>query len=211
MKAIYAKYIILFCFFSAASFSSAENNLGLPTSVKEAVFSLTKNMSEKDKEYIKYTPKADLPKFHFSYGLEIRNSFGLLGENKRLLKSAGSENMHPDDASMVILEALWEELRSEMDPRFRENLERIEKSAKNVNIGPFEYKNMEMLEVVTDLNKKINHHGALNIVLSCECGSILINYKEEKEIPLNLVLSRIEFQSGLRLKYGPEYILFDIP
>ena len=38
-------------------------------------------------------------------GQAIRNSFGLWGANKDLLRSCGSESMHADEASTVILKA----------------------------------------------------------------------------------------------------------
>ncbi|MBT6710482.1 MAG: hypothetical protein HOB22_02095 [Candidatus Marinimicrobia bacterium] len=46
-------------------------------------------------------------------GQGIRNSMGLWGDNKALLKSCGSEEMHPDDASAAIVKFLWLKLRHE--------------------------------------------------------------------------------------------------
>jgi hypothetical protein len=37
---------------------------------------------------------------------------GLWDDNKELLKSCGSEDMHPDDASSAIVKFLWLHLRS---------------------------------------------------------------------------------------------------
>jgi hypothetical protein len=42
-------------------------------------------------------------------GRFIRNLFGLHGENQALITSTGATNA--DDASMVIVEALWRRLR----------------------------------------------------------------------------------------------------
>jgi len=42
--------------------------------------------------------------------LDIRNSFGLHNENSLLLKSLGYF-VHPDDASMVIIHALWKNIQ----------------------------------------------------------------------------------------------------
>ncbi|MBC8460416.1 MAG: hypothetical protein H8D67_20725 [Deltaproteobacteria bacterium] len=50
---------------------------------------------------------------HMSLGQGIRNSMGLWGDNKALLKSCGSEDMHPDDASAAIVKFLWLKLRHE--------------------------------------------------------------------------------------------------
>lgn len=43
------------------------------------------------------------PSAYFELGTAIMNSFGLLGTNKALLRSCGSESMSADDASAVIL------------------------------------------------------------------------------------------------------------
>jgi len=63
-------------------------------------------MHDKDKEIIKNAPKEDLIRFHHAWGTGMRNEFGLWGGNKELLASCGSTDMHPDDASMVIIEAV---------------------------------------------------------------------------------------------------------
>lgn len=47
----------------------------------------------------------DDPLAHHGVGTAIRNSFGLWGANKELLRSCGSEMMPADDASNIILNA----------------------------------------------------------------------------------------------------------
>lgn len=47
----------------------------------------------------------DDPLAHHGLGTAIRNLFGLCGANKELLRSCGSETMHADDASNIILNA----------------------------------------------------------------------------------------------------------
>jgi hypothetical protein len=89
----------------------------LPTTYEEAIESLINTISDEDKNEVKMTPKEDLIKYHFSWGMGIRNDFGLWGENKLLLQScaeqAGVEQIHPDDASMLIIEGVWEALQKE--------------------------------------------------------------------------------------------------
>lgn len=46
---------------------------------------------------------AEEPFVHFELGTAIRNSFGLWGANKELLRSCGSETMSADDALAIIL------------------------------------------------------------------------------------------------------------
>ena len=66
-------------------------------------------MSAEDKEFVRNTKKGDLIKFHHGWGTGIRNEFGLWGLNNVLLEDTGER--HPDDASMVIIEAVWKELQ----------------------------------------------------------------------------------------------------
>ena len=52
--------------------------------------------------------KEDLIKLHFSLGMAIRNAFDLHVPWSKLLASCGV--VHPDDASGVIIRALWRRL-----------------------------------------------------------------------------------------------------
>lgn len=79
------------------------------------------HLSEEDKAAIRDRSKETLIELHFALGLEIRNRFGLNSGNFELMKSCTRyprpDNLmphlafDPDDASAVIIEALWEELR----------------------------------------------------------------------------------------------------
>jgi hypothetical protein len=44
--------------------------------------------------------------------MRIRNRYGLWRGNDKLILSACGQPCHPDDASMKIIEAIWEEFRS---------------------------------------------------------------------------------------------------
>jgi hypothetical protein len=54
-------------------------------------------------------PEDGLISLRFGLGQHIRNAFGLWEGNDTLLRACGT--IEPDDASMVILEALWERLQ----------------------------------------------------------------------------------------------------
>lgn len=82
----------------------------LPQTVEEAVAQILKEMSATDKETIKSKKKEELIMYHHGWGTAIRNNFGLWGSNKALLKDTGES--HPDGASMVIIEAVWEKLQN---------------------------------------------------------------------------------------------------
>ncbi|UCC22415.1 MAG: hypothetical protein JSW23_11660 [Planctomycetota bacterium] len=88
----------------------------LPRTYEEAVAHLVRTMSEEDKRSVRTTARDDLIKFHFGWGTGIRNDFGLWGDNTKLLESCARkkklEQIHPDEASMLIIEGVWEALQT---------------------------------------------------------------------------------------------------
>jgi uncharacterized protein DUF6794 len=109
------------CTMSSTSDVSNIEHSDWPQSVDEAVDRLLAGLPDKDKETVRSTPKDELYKFHFGWGMGIRNRFGLRQGNAALLKSCaemryGPESdarfMHPDDASGVIIEAVWQRMQS---------------------------------------------------------------------------------------------------
>lgn len=82
-----------------------------PKTLQEAATLILSEMSGRDKLVIRNTKKEDLIKFHLSWGNEIRNRCGLWAGNHILLKDTGAN--HPDSASTVIMEAVWEKLQKE--------------------------------------------------------------------------------------------------
>jgi len=82
-----------------------------PETVDNLVNDLLTRLSEDDKKRIKETPKEDLRDFHFNIGVDIRNTYGLWGTNKKLVKQTVGIFGHPDDVSSIIIEKLWERLQ----------------------------------------------------------------------------------------------------
>ena len=76
------------------------------TTVAEVVADIIEKMSEADKATIANTPEETL--FHLSLGTAIRKDYNLW-QNPALVTATGEE--HPDAASMVIIKAVWQELR----------------------------------------------------------------------------------------------------
>jgi hypothetical protein len=70
-------------------------------------------LPERDKEAIRYIAEEQLPSLHFSLGNYIRNGFGLWEDNEELLKACCPDNSfrNADDASTVIIKALWQKLQ----------------------------------------------------------------------------------------------------
>ena len=89
-----------------------EGNGHWPRSIKEAVSLLLKGLSEHAKLGLKQASgEEQLAVLHATLGTTIRNEFWLWSGNTALLKSCGSETMHQDEASMVIIKAARRELR----------------------------------------------------------------------------------------------------
>jgi len=83
-----------------------------PDTVDAAAEMLIDRLSEEDKLRVKNTKKEDLIGFHHGWGTSIRNDFGLWSGNEKLLRAAcHGEICHPDEASMVIIEAVWTRLQ----------------------------------------------------------------------------------------------------
>ena len=82
-----------------------------PTTVEATVDDIISKLSEKNKETVRTTRREDLIKFHHGWGTGIRNHYGLWRGNNELLESACGRKCHPDGASMIIIEAVWNKLQ----------------------------------------------------------------------------------------------------
>lgn len=102
------------------------NLYGWPRSVEQAVDWLIAMMEPEQKIQVAELTKENLVDLQYGLGAAIRNEFGLWSDNQDLLddclllthsplyaRDAGDSavvRIHPDDASIVILEALWDRL-----------------------------------------------------------------------------------------------------
>lgn len=82
-----------------------------PTTVEATVTDIIAGLSAEDKETVRKSKRDDLIMFHHGWGTGIRNHYGLWRGNDKLIESACGEPCHPDDASMVIIEKVWEALQ----------------------------------------------------------------------------------------------------
>ncbi|MDD2759347.1 MAG: hypothetical protein PHH11_03515 [Methylomonas sp.] len=78
-----------------------------PSTVSAAVEQLCLILSDADKSALAAKPEHELVDYHLSLGLAIRNAWLYVPENQ-LLQDCGMR--HPDDASAVIIHALWKNL-----------------------------------------------------------------------------------------------------
>jgi len=88
-----------------------------PQTVEEAVEMLHANMGLNDEILLATMREENLIDVHFVLGYQIRQEFGLWTGNDALLEScrilSGDKNLHVDDASMLIVKALWEKVKKE--------------------------------------------------------------------------------------------------
>jgi hypothetical protein len=85
----------------------------LPTTIDEAVGVILVRLEDKYLNEIMQIPFADLFNLHFGLGQWIRNNLGLWQTDTALMKAiqAQTPGIHQDDASTVIIEALWHRLQ----------------------------------------------------------------------------------------------------
>lgn len=92
-----------------------EARVELPATIAAAVKQIVGAMTESDKTTLRATRREDLIAYHHGWGRDIRNELGLWGGNDALLadcgRAAGRGPPHPDDCSMLIIEAVWDALR----------------------------------------------------------------------------------------------------
>lgn len=81
-----------------------------PENIDDAVNQLMTILNGEQKLAIAAMENDELINLHLSLGVMIRNAFGLHEPNSQLLASCGTA--HPDDASDVIVQELWNRLRS---------------------------------------------------------------------------------------------------
>lgn len=83
-----------------------------PTTIDAAVRALLGLVPAEELAKITQMSEGDLIDLHFGLGQWIRNNFGLWKENLGLMQAAGASD--PDDASGVIVKALWQRLQDDL-------------------------------------------------------------------------------------------------
>ena len=151
----------------------------IPTTLQEIVADFIENMSESLKATFKNTTEDNLIAFHSGWGKGIRNQYNLW-HDEVLVKALGAE--HPDDASMIIIKAIWKTLREpeELHNYFKERREldmRDMSSYVNVNMD----KDIYICEVLAlHFGPDFDVETAL---MACEeTGKIQINMSESGHI-----------------------------
>jgi hypothetical protein len=98
-----------------------------PSTVEDTVGKLLTVLKPQQQQQIRDTNEKRVICFCHGLGTWIRNQFGLWRGNQKLLKSCSEgstqekpPNLHPDSASMVIVNALWRRLREMPDTTKKE-------------------------------------------------------------------------------------------
>ena len=108
----------------------------LPTTLNDSVNLVMSKLSQKDLNVLKQENQCNLIIFHHGLGTSIRNSLGLWRGNDALIEDVcGHEGCHPDDASMKIINGIWNKLNDNplrskpdglcMSDRERERIEKL--------------------------------------------------------------------------------------
>ncbi|WP_151172736.1 DUF6794 domain-containing protein [Pseudoalteromonas ruthenica] len=96
---------------SAKEAQVAEESEVLPTTCQGAIEAIASELDEDSLKTLKETKREDLVMFHFSWGMGIRNGYGLWAEQSPIRLSCaeqvGEEDIHPDNASGIIMEGVW--------------------------------------------------------------------------------------------------------
>ena len=83
------------------------------TTLNDVVEHLVGVLSEADQSKLKAMPLPDLYEFHHGWGTGIRNQLLLGGQNSPLIADCGSPSLTLDEASMVIITAVWYRLQGQ--------------------------------------------------------------------------------------------------
>ena len=92
---------------------NAKSSLAWSRTIEKAVLEIIAKLDEPSRDALKSSKKNDLIQYHLTLGMVIRNELGLWNGNQTLLLSAcGGTYCHPDDASMKIIEGVWQQLQN---------------------------------------------------------------------------------------------------
>jgi len=194
------------------------NEADWPRTKAEAVALMIEGLTEDDRQKLKFSNQKELRMFHFGWGRGIRNSFGLWGGNKELMRSLGDEKMHPDLASAILIRAVWKELRYSGEDR--DNFKRLDTFLSDILISDFSMNGMPIATAVSHLNREIHRYlklrnmatDALKILMTENSNpKARINAGFEKQAKLGAVLNliargrnnkyRYEFPNTIRLNF----------
>ena len=154
-------------------------------SLETIVTDIIENMSEADKANVVETSEEDLIYFHHGWGNGIRNSYNLW-HDKKLLKELGKDNA--DDASMVIIKAVWEALRESEETfikgKFDTDVLRYETNNRTLEISAGEGRSL----VISD----IDYEFAEELAKSLRLGIYAVTSYTREDVLPQVILEKTE-------------------
>ena len=89
---------------------------GTPSTCAGVVSDIHEKLDADSIAVLKLTSRDDLIQFHLSWGMGIRNSYGLWSENSQVRRSCAqlhkNDDMHPESASSLIMGLVWDRVHA---------------------------------------------------------------------------------------------------
>ncbi|MCK0170353.1 hypothetical protein MWU53_04705 [Aliiroseovarius sp. S1123] len=97
---------------SSCSVALSEERKSWPRTCDAAVEQILAELPEGEQRKLAEFNEDDLIQLHLSFGMGIRNQFGLWAGNWQLTKDcSGSTSTHPDEVSSIVTEKTWKRVR----------------------------------------------------------------------------------------------------
>ena len=129
----------------------------VPRTVDEAVLVLkAKWLKPKDLDWILRNPQKEVwARLYMGFGTGMRNEFGLWRGNQALRDSCGNNN--PEECSSIILNRLWESVRTDADPALVRQLDCQFQLAQTIRISEKGFYKLTTGELVEALQSQIDN------------------------------------------------------
>jgi hypothetical protein len=137
----------------SAALATAER----PKTVDEAVVVFkTKWLKPKDVDWILRNPKEQVVMtLYRPFGTGVRNEFGLCGDNQPLRNSCGDQS--PEGCSVVILNRLWDSVRSDADATLVRSLDCQFQIAESIHIDETKFYKLTTGDLVKAIQSQIDN------------------------------------------------------
>lgn len=182
-----------------------------PSSVDGAVTAAMAVIEDAELKSIAYLGKEDLASMHFGLGLWIRNNFGLWGGNWRLMSDCGES--HPDSCSGVIIDRLWNRLRSELPGAERAGLELLEEQMARVSPLRLDFHEAGALDVAAAINDAVARDlpGPDRFVVRVdpELAGQRISWTDPDESEFPFALTRLGANTSITIRKAPPDLVLE--
>lgn len=126
-----------------------------PLSVDKALGMLDEELDEETERSIAYLGYDDLNDLQEGLGQRIRERFGMLEGNYKLMRDCDPDYVLPSVCSSVILSRFWKKVRAKLPPEERLPLEALEKGMSRVRFQRHSFHDRPLEEVIAYFNEAI--------------------------------------------------------